>query len=96
MKKIDLPAFHTHFIKFGWVGTSENIWKLQNKQNRFPQNIENILCINIGLKKCQNAQILMKIGFDHTKMKPRTSGIQFWPRKPPKYPKIDPKYHKIH
>ena len=35
MKIYENPAFHTHFIDFGGVGTNENTWKLQNKQNRF-------------------------------------------------------------
>ena len=43
------------------------------------------------LFKKQKSQISMKIGLDHTKMKLRTSGIQFSPPKSPKYPKIDPK-----
>ena len=37
--------------------------------------------------KYQKAPILTKIGFDYTKMKLRTSGIQFSPPKPPKYQK---------
>ena len=35
MKIYENLAFHTHFIDFGGVGTNENTWKLQNKQNRF-------------------------------------------------------------
>ena len=33
MKIHENPAFHTHFVDFGGVGTNETGWKPQNKEN---------------------------------------------------------------
>ena len=76
---IDLPAFHTHFASSRCQG-KRNLTKICRLTKHPCENYENTWNINIRLL---NIPQNMKIGFDHTKMKPRTSGTQIWPPKPP-------------
>ena len=70
MYKLDLPAFHTHFSS-PICQEKQNWMKITKLTKHQPEKYVN------KYFEQQNIVLLMNMCFDHTKMKPGTSGIQF-------------------
>ena len=79
--------FHTDVGWFGGVETNEIAWKWRNSENRLRKITKKIFFIKEMTENTKKICFWLKIDFYYTKMKPRTSGIQFWPPKPVKYQK---------
>ena len=81
-REVDFLESRNHELALKFVDINSSDFPLENKYG-----------ITFKQAMRPNGKISIKIGFDHTKMKLSTSGIQFSPPKFPKYPKITPKKH---